>query len=137
MVEAAAKGEYEIALERTPAPGPSVPAELQLLRDLEDAGCTFENIPLAIAAIQQGLDLYGDQRAAEALAAIFSRLPGGRHGVELRMALLGAVGVNESARKTGVTKQSLSRSIQRLRARLFGKTVDAVPIGRETALEQK
>lgn len=138
MVETEGKSEFDIALERTPAPsGPTLPAELALIHSLQDLGVDFPDLPGAIRVIESAFDEHGDTRAAETLSVIFSRLPGGRHGVELRMALLGSIGVNASARKSGISKQSLSRSIQRLRARLFGKTVDAVPIGREIALEQK
>ncbi len=115
--------EYEIALATTPTPAPSQPAELDLLEALEDTGAEFPNPAAALRAIESAFDQAGDKRAAETLATIFSRLPGGRRGAELRAALLAindGTGA-ETARAFGVSPQSWNKQAQRLRARLCEK----------------
>lgn len=121
-----ATSEYDIALARTPAPAPDVPLELALIEALQDAGCVIPDLQRAIAAMQPILDAIGDQRAADALHAIISRLKG-KKGEEIKLALLGTMGksLQQSADELGVSKQTLFTNIQRLRRRIFGKTSDA------------
>jgi hypothetical protein len=117
------KSEFEIAVENTPAPEPETPLEIQLLDVLKEAGATIPDEGRAIQAIQPALDAIGDQRGAETLRMIFMRLPGGRRGTELRLALTQATadGCTAEAKRLGMSPQSLFQSIQRLKKRLLGK----------------
>jgi hypothetical protein len=99
---------------------PPPPQDVALLATLEEQGATFPNPEAALQAIESAFDIAGDERAAQTLEIIFSRLPGGRRGDELRQALLGTFGKGaESARKSRVSKQAWCTSIRRLRARIF------------------
>lgn len=94
--------------------------ELALMDDLRDMGAQFANAEAARAAIEQAFDAVGDARAAETLAMVFARLPGGRRGQELRQALLGTLGDgSEAARENNVSKQSWFKGIHRLRQRIL------------------
>ena len=104
---------------RPPAPEP----EVELLDSLEDLGCAVVNRRAALSAIERAFDAVGDRRAAEALAEIFARLGGGKRGVELRLALQGAIdgGVAEHARRLGVSRQTLHQNAATLRRRILKK----------------
>jgi hypothetical protein len=117
------QSEYEVASETTPAPEPEVPLEVQLLDTLEDSGATIPDRPLAVQSMQPVLDAIGDRRGAETLRMIFMRLPGGRRGTELRLALTQATadGCTDEAKRLGMSTQSLFQSIKRLRRRIFSK----------------
>jgi len=96
------------------------PLERSLMTALEDTGATFPDPGAALGAIASAFDMAGDVRAAETLAMVLARLPGGRRGQELRQALLGTLGDGtEAARENGVSKQSWFKGIQRLRQRIF------------------
>lgn len=115
--------EFSIALEQTPAPEASLSLEAQLLDALIETGATFPDAAGALRAIETVLDVAGDQRAAEALGFVFARLPGGKHGQELRAALnlsMDCDGV-ELARQNRETKQAWHQRIDRLRRRIFKK----------------
>jgi hypothetical protein len=100
--------------------------EGRLLDALREKGAQFPDEAAALATIQSALDVAGDIRAAEALAMLFDRLPGGRRGDELRAAFVGMG--DESFRKTaarhGVSGVTWFKAIKRLRRRLFGKSAN-------------
>jgi hypothetical protein len=116
-----AQNEYDVAAATTSAPEPETPLEVQLLIALEESGVTIPNDVLAIEAIQPVLDEIADQRGAETLRMIFMRLPGGRHGTELRLALTQAIGFEVEAKRLGISRQSLSQAVKRLQNRVFPK----------------
>ena len=122
-METETKSEFEIAQETVAAPEPETPLEIQLLDALKEAGATIPDDSAAVQIIQPILDAIGDQRGAETLRMIFMRLPGGRRGTELRLALTQATadGCSSEARQLGLSAQSLFQSIQRLKKRLLGK----------------
>jgi hypothetical protein len=62
---------------------------------------------------------YSIGRAAWCLNEVFQRLPGGRRGTELRAALLETVNCAEAARVFGVSAQSFTRGIRRLREKIL------------------
>lgn len=97
--------------------------EAGLLDALRDMGATFPDVPGALAAISTALDVAGDARAADALAMILARLPGGRRGAELKAALLGAIDGDGAAmaEKFGTSKQSWHQRVNRLRDAIFKK----------------
>ena len=105
---------------------------LDLLENLEDAGATFADRGAALRILEAAFDKAGDVRGGEALGMIFSRLPGGRKGTELRHALGLALDESEAecARRLGVSRQGFSLSVKRLRGRLLRKTDDGEAIGR-------
>lgn len=110
--------------------GKSESPEESILNDLEDIGAHFPDRDQAAEVIARGFDVHGDQRAAEALALFFSRLPGGRRGEELRAAFLGSIdgeSLDETAKRHDVCKVTWFKSITRLRARLFQKTANEKP----------
>jgi DNA-binding CsgD family transcriptional regulator len=125
--------EYDIALAKTPAPVPALPPEMALIEALQDAGCIVPDPQRAIAVLEPILDRIGDERAADALHAIFSRLKG-KKGEEIKLALLGTMGksLKQSADGLGVSKQTLFTNIQRIRRRIFGKTSDGLPLCSES-----
>jgi hypothetical protein len=114
--------EFSVSLAQTPAPTPSDPPELALLLELTDAGVVFPDMPAAVAVVERHFDLYGDARAAEALHRLFQNLKG-KKGREIRLALAGAWGrtLQAEADELGITKQTLARNVERIRARIFGK----------------
>ncbi|HTV40982.1 MAG TPA: hypothetical protein VMF08_10420 [Candidatus Sulfotelmatobacter sp.] len=114
----------------TPAPMPYVPLEIQLMEALREAGATIPDGAIADRLIQKILDDLGDQRAADAIARIFARLPGGKHGDELRHALGLALDCDsaELARRNGESKQSWGQRVKRLRERIFKKRLPGTPI---------
>lgn len=126
--------EFEIALEQQPTAGlwpQPKDAALDLLDRLESIGVTIPNPnkPAALDLIESAFDSAGDQRGAEAIAFIFSNLPGGRRGAELRAALLGTVdgtSAAQTAREFGVSPVTWHKAIHRLRDRLLGKTANAL-----------
>ena len=71
----------------------------------------------------------GDERAAHVLLLLLSRLKG-KKGEEIKIALLGTMGksLGDCANDLGITKQTLSTNIQRLRRRILGKTSDGAAI---------
>jgi len=97
--------------------------EVALMDELLDMGAQFPNAGTARAAIEQAFDRAGDVRAAEALAFVLARLPGGRRGAELRAALLGRLNDNgqEMADQFGTSRQSWHQRVDRLRAFIFEK----------------
>lgn len=103
-----------------PADVQPVPPEIALLQALEDAGAVFPDRAEALMVIQDGFDSNGFTAAGEAMAAILARLPGGRRGVELKLALLGATDtcIQTEADAVGASRQSLWRSAARLRKKL-------------------
>jgi len=104
-------------------------ATARLLEALQDAGAVFPDVPAAAREIERAFDEAGDVRAAETLGIIFARLPGGRAGTSLRLALLQGADVSaREAKLLGVSKQVLHQSVARLRARLLGKTFTARPL---------
>jgi hypothetical protein len=111
--------------ERIPVvwPQSSESLESALLNALREAGATFSDVPGALKAIETALDAAGDVRAADALARILARLPGGRRGAELRAALLGAVDADgaEMAKQFDTSKQSWHQRVNRLRDAIFKK----------------
>jgi hypothetical protein len=124
--------EYDIALEKTPAPQPGLPLEVELLEALREAGCTIPNGPAVLTAIQPILSRIGDAFAAEALLMIVSRLKG-KKGEQIKISLLGTMdtSLSKTAAKYGISKQTLFINIQRLRARIFGKTSDGTATCRD------
>jgi hypothetical protein len=124
--------EFDVALATVAAPMPDVSLEAALIEALQDVGCIIPDPRRAIAAIEPILDRIGDQRAADGLHAIISRLKG-KKGDEIKLALLGTMGksLQRSANELGVSKQTLFTNIQRLRRRIFGKTSDGIPLCRE------
>jgi hypothetical protein len=92
-----------------------------LLEALQDAGAVFPDEVQAGEIIDAYVATEGDRRGAETLAMIFSRLPNGRRGVELRAALLGTIGLSSEARRLGIPRQNLFRAVSRLKTRLFHK----------------
>ncbi|MGA2685906.1 MAG: hypothetical protein ABSF51_12730 [Verrucomicrobiota bacterium] len=118
--------------ERVPVtPTPTDPPELALLLELLDAGAVFPDMPAAVAVVERHFDLNGDARAAETLHRLFQNLKG-KKGREIRLALAGAWGrtLQAEADDQGVTKQTLAKNVERIRARIFGKRLTAAtPIG--------
>ena len=125
MSDGGEQSEYDVALAKTPAPDAALPLEVELIEALHVAGCTIPDGAAAIAAIEPILNRIGDERAADGLRIIISRLKG-KKGEEIRLALIGATdaSLSQTAAKHGITKQTLFINIQRLRRRIFGKTSD-------------
>lgn len=125
MSDGGEPSEFDIALAKTPAPDTALPVEVELIEALREAGCIIPDGMAVIAAIEPILDRIGDQRAADALGVVISRLKG-KKGEEIRLALIGATdaSLSQTAAKHGITKQTLFTNIQRLRRRIFGKTSD-------------
>ena len=123
MSEGQNHSEFDFALAKVPAPSQSTPLEVELIETLLDCGCAIPDGGAAIAAIEKILDRIGDERAAAALGIVFARLPGGKHGMELRAAMNLSLGCDgaELARKNGETKQGWSQRVERLRCRIFKK----------------
>lgn len=116
--------QYDCALERTPAPEPELSDVAMLMLALEDVGLPIPDQKRDCVAIEieRAFDRHGDTRAAETLAQIFARLPGGRRGTELRMVLTQATCcLTDEAKRLGISKQSLSQSVKRLQRRLLAK----------------
>lgn len=104
-----------------PADFEAATPELALIRDLREIGVTIPDETAAARCISNAFDLHGDERAAQTIAKIISRLPGGRRGTELRLALLSACGIStaDEARRLNIPRQILHRSIQRLGQKIF------------------
>jgi hypothetical protein len=69
--------EFDIALAKTPAPSVPLPVEVELIEALREIpGCVIPDGMAVIAAIEPILDRIGDQRAADALGVVISRLKG-------------------------------------------------------------
>jgi len=113
--------EFEIALETTPTPVPDAPIAVRLIHDLLDQGVNFPDLARAAKTIEAAMDSAGDELGGRAIAEILSRLPGGRRGIELRLALIGAVDscLADEARRLGMAPQILRRSVRRLRKRIL------------------
>jgi hypothetical protein len=75
QVNAPAPSEFDLALQRTPAPQPGLPLEAELIEALREVpGCVIPDGPAVLTAIQPILSRLGDERAAEAMLMIVSRL---------------------------------------------------------------
>ena len=98
-------------------PSPQSP-ERQLLEALKDLGVVFPDDEKALKAIEDGFDIHGDCRAADALCAIIARLPDTKAGLQLRLALLNATATESNATKLGITRQTLAVNLERLKKRL-------------------
>jgi hypothetical protein len=110
------KSEFEIAIETTPAPLPMPTFAEQVAGILEASD--IQAPPAVVLEIEKLANRESFRRAGEAISTILGRLPGGRRGAELRLALLGGISATE-ARKLGIFRQNLHRSVDRLRARIF------------------
>jgi hypothetical protein len=137
MTEGEPQSEFDVALERTPAPGPTVPAELALIHSLQDLGVDFPDLPSAIRVVENAFDEHGDQRAAECLAIVCSRLKG-KGGSILKFALLNACGIASEARACGVSRQSFWHSIRHWRAKLTAPLrIEGHGVPSETTTEER
>jgi hypothetical protein len=113
---------YDLALDTVAAPEAEQDPVVRLAEDLQGLGVTFPDLGRAMRLMDGAVQDMAIRRAGEALAFILARLPGGRRGTELRVALLGTVDgdLAGQARRVNVAPQILWRSVERLRKRIFG-----------------
>lgn len=108
-------------------PDQSCPYRERVLLDaILDSPDEASKLAAIAAAFQSVEDEAGDRRAAETLHTVYERLGrGGKHGMELRAALLAAVGLKPDlaapARSCGISRQSFRVSVGRLAKRLIAK----------------
>ncbi len=97
---------------------PRPPPALALIDALNEVGAIVPRTAEVVAAIESIIDEAGDQAAATALRIILNRLPKTKHGVELRLALLGASATEADAMQAGIARQSLDKNAERIGKRL-------------------
>jgi hypothetical protein len=112
--------EFEIALEKTPAPSPDVSPELALIFRIEDeTGTKFRDVPKVVSLIERAFEAAGDQRGGDCLKRMAQQLEGTAAGEALRRVITGSTEtLRDAAARAGCSHIAIFKQEKTIRKRL-------------------